>query len=379
MTQAPKTSALDDETGMVAESTQDNGAGRAGKELESAVETPQHIPVIEITDPKKELPVGMLLNMTVNVRCQEACDLRGGTILIGDADNHVVAEETLVAFDEKRGLSSTDSFSVQVPREPGDYTWTIVFYPFEDDTSDTDVGYEGEEAEQLPSDDASAALLETPVSLHAIVQTEYHFKAIQHITGMSVWRNTSETVPVGSDYELNIGISCIHGCSLLGQTVNIYCDGSLLASAVMEEPKAPLESLYQNTLTLAAPSEVGMSTLECRLEPQGLDLSHTSDTRKYILTTNKHAQCRLDLLVLNEEEGTPIGKASIVVRPKDGYPGYSQVDAEGKTSIGVPWGDIHIGVNLRGYLEVETDISIPEGQEVYELTMKMFTDPSLFG
>jgi hypothetical protein len=215
-------------------------------------------------------------------------------------------------------------------------------------------------------------------TLHAIVQADYSFKAIEHITGMTVWRDSTEPVSIGDDYLLNIGVSCIHGCSLLGQTVNIYCDGSLLTSVTMDEPITPLEGLYQNKVLLTAPTEVGIYTLECRLEPQGLDLSHTSETSRYVLATNKHAQCRLDLLILNLEEGTPIEKASVVVRPKDGYPGYTQADKAGKASIGVPWGETHVGASCRGYLEVETDIFIPEGQEIYELTLMMPDDPSLF-
>ncbi|MCL2757485.1 MAG: hypothetical protein FWD43_05350, partial [Coriobacteriia bacterium] len=304
------------------------------------------------------------------------------TILIGDMDDKVVAEQFLVDFDEEKGLTTTGSFNVQIPREPGEYTWAIVFYPLDSNPDDPDIDAdlnETDEFKHLASDKAPTTPEELLAPSHAIVQIDYRFKAIQHITGMTVWRDSFEPVPVGNEYLLNIGVSCIHGCSLIGQTVNVYCNGALLASAVMEEPIAPLEGLYQHKLALIAPSDVGLYTLECHLEPQGLELSHASDVRKYSLAANMLAQCRLDLQVFNEEDGPPIEKATVVVRPKDGYPGFTSTDAEGKASISVPWGDIYVGINRRGYLEVEKDISIPENLETYELTVKMLYDPSLLG
>ncbi|MDR2957233.1 MAG: hypothetical protein LBU61_03495, partial [Coriobacteriales bacterium] len=88
-------------------------------ELQSSIETQQHIPVIEIVGFKKEQPVGLVVDLAVDVSCKEGCDLRGGVILIGDTNNQVITEQLLVEFDEFEGLSSTDSFSVQIPSEPG--------------------------------------------------------------------------------------------------------------------------------------------------------------------------------------------------------------------------------------------------------------------
>jgi len=338
----------------------------------------QHIPVIEIVDPKKEHPVGMIADMTISMCCPEGCDLGGGTILIGDADDQVIAEQTLTGFDEGEGLNTTGSFSVQIPKEPGDYTWTIVFYPPKSNTPGNDESIDANEAEGSVRAETQARLSEAPpadteaqVLLHSIAQTEYCFRAVQHLTGMSVWREGFQPVPVGEDYLLSVGVHCLHGCSLLGQTVKVYYKGDLLGSAVMGEPVPPFESLFCARIPLTAPAEVGAYTLECRLEPEGLDLLHTSNTSKYTLTTNKQSQCRLELTALNKEDGTPFNRTLFYIRPKDGYLGFVQAGEDGKASIGVPWGDVLVEANPHEYCGVRADITIPEGQEVYELTVNI--------
>ena len=338
-------------------------------EFKDMQEIPQHIPVIKIIDPRKEHPVGMVSDMTIKVRCPEGCDLRGGTILIGDANDQVVAEQTLTGYNERNGVNTTGNFFVEMPKEAGDHTWTIVFYPSECHTIDYDSNLSNSgSTDQNDFEEIEAAQ-------HAIVQAEYHFNAEQHITGMSVWRDSLEPVPMGDEYLLNVGINCMLGCSLLGQTVRIYHDGILLASAVMEEPSAPLESLYRAKVQLTAPQEVGRFTLECRFEPEELDVSHTSNILKYTLTTNKHAQCRLDLIALNEKDGMPLSYADFIVRPKDGFAGYIRSGEDGKASIGMPWGDITVEAICDEYRDASASITVPENQEVYELTLAMAWEP----
>ena len=329
----------------------------------------QHVPIIEVVNPQKEYPIGRVVDVIINARCVEGCDLGGSVILIGDADNQVVAEQTLTSFADGQGYNTTGRLDVQIPMEPGNYTWTIIFYPFESNSEDATVipikSYE-------ENGDISG---ETQIAVHSIVQTNYSFQAVQHLVGMTAWRNDSHLpVPVGDNYLLNIGVQCLHGCSLLEEKVSISHNGVVLAIAEMGIPVAPLDDLYQAKVLLTAPDEVDKFTLECRLEPKDLDSLHISSACKHILTTSKHAQCRLDLLALSKEDGTPV-EAEFIVQPKGSCSVYARADQNGKTSIGMPWGDIQIEAHCNDYGSVQTETTIPEGQEVYELSVVMPWQP----
>ena len=339
-------------------------------ESEGFTEILRHTPIIEIIESKNEHPVGLDADIAISVRCPEGCDLSGGTLNIVDENGQVIAEQTLAVFDEIDGLNTTGSFSVPIPKEPGDYTWTVTFYPLEGDAEKIDSKSAGtHDPGRSALEETQTGTEEGPVILHASAKLDYCFKAVGHLTGITVWRNNREPVTVGSEYLLYVGVGCVHGCSLLGQTVKVYQKDVLLGSMVMGEPEPPLASLYQNKIALTAPDEVGAYTLECQLELEGLDLSHNVNTAKYTLTTNMPAQCRLEIMAISEKDDTLIKKTFVVVRPKGGYPAYIQSGEDGKASIGVPWGDVHIEASPNEHDGVKADITIPEGQEVFELTL----------
>jgi len=345
--------------------------------------TSQHIAIIEIVDPKTEYPVGLVADLTINVSCPEGCDLGGGTILIGDENDQVLAEQILTHFDEGDGLNTTGSFSVQIPKEAGTHCFTIVFYPAESDSADADASISVESPEPgdavLPSPEPGDAVFSSPekneAALHAIVQIEYSFEAVGHVTGMAAWRSNSNPVPVGNEFVLNVGIKCIHGCKTPGQKIGIYLDNEQLATVDLLEPEPPLTGLYKNQVTLTAPAEVGTYVLECRVEPDGLDLLHASNTHPYSLSTTPQPQCQLEITTLRKNDGAPVEHAYIVIIPKDGFSGQVRTNAEGRATIGVARGEQQIRVVCDDYLSVIEDIMIPEGQEVFELTFEMLHTP----
>ena len=373
----------------------------AGSEDPDAANS-QHVVSIEVIEPKSEYPVGLPAEMTIGLSCPEGCDLRGGTILVGDANDQVLAEQTITCFDEAKGLSTTDCFIVQIPKEPGTHSFTIIFFPAESDRLGSDRAESAPaESDRLGSAPAGSAPSETDVSanagtddgsteeksaarfspeatalaLHAITQTEYRFEAVGHITGMAAWRDDPNPVPVESEYVLNVGIKCVHGCQTPGQKVSIYHDDRLLATVDMLDPVPPLTGLFQNRVTLTAPAEVGTCMLECRIEPENLDLLHAFNAHPYALTTVAQPQCRLDLTAVKMSEGTPVDGAIIIVIPKDGYSGQVRTGADGKASIGVAWGEQQLRATCNDYQTVVQDITIPKGQEALELTLEMLYCP----
>ena len=74
---------------------------------------------------------------------------------------------------------------------------------------------------------------------------------------------------------------------------------------------------------------------------------------------------------LPEQSGSPVKFADFYVQPKDSIAEYVRADEDGKAVVDVVWGDITIEANEDDHKPALADITIPEGQEVYELTLTL--------
>ena len=344
-------------------------------------EISQHLIQIEIVNPKTEYPVGIITSMKINVHCSEGCDVSGGTILIGDTEDRIIAEQSLTQFNKKQNVSTTGSFDVQIPNEMGEHVWNIIFYPLASDSSDSDSdndfdsnfdGDSGGDPGSILEDDGLVSPIETEsTALHAIAQIEYRFTTIPHYTRISMWLDSLDPVPVGEDYMVNIDINCVHDCLLYGQKLSIYQDDVLVATTEIKEPETPDKKPNVTRIQLTAPEKVGMSVLECRLEPEGADLAHKLSTHRLFLKTNKPAQCRLHLMALDKRDNSPIEYAYFLAIPEGGFSKFARADIKGNAHIDVPWGNVYVEVSQDDFVVTRKDIVIPEGQEEYDLTLIM--------
>jgi len=350
----------------------------------------QHIVVIEVDELNEDYRVEDVAEMNIHVSCPEGCDLRGGTILIGDSSDQVITEQILTYFDDELRLNYTGVFSVQIPTQTGSHNWTIIFFPREqasDDVCEKDVvlygagdGVDTSVDTSVKSGDigkaGQAALEDSETGLHTIAQIEFHFEVLPHKTSMIVWRDDSMPMPVGNEYQIRVGVRCFKGCSLLGQRVSLYQDDSFVANFGLLEPIAPHLDFYQNEVTLSAPSKVGAYTLFFMFEPYGLEISHYPSSFLYTLTTTKQPQCRLELSAINAETGAPVDNAEFTVEPKNGYKGMVQGDTNGKASVDVAWGEYRIKVVREDYQDFLCDITIPEDTDVFEHISELICQPA---
>ena len=356
-------------------------------------EEAEHIVQIEIVKPPKTYAVGMLADMEIVVSCPEKCDLVGGTVLIGDADDQIIAEQYLEEFVEQAGANSTGVFQVPIPAEPGQYVWNILFYPPEDlfddgiENVDDSLPFEAGAAELIPETDGlpseGAGLIpknanQPPATLapHAIVQAEYSFTAAQHITGMAVWRDSNPII-VGSEFELNVGINCLEKCSLLGQKVNLYLNDELLATLKMGEPQAPRNGLYFATARLTAPDEVAVYTIDCRMEPEGLELLHKPVTSSYSFATGLAPQVRLRVYVGDIDSGEPIDDVHLTARAEGGFPYRARTNEAGEAWMDLPWGDYKVQATTVDHRDTSGNINLVEGMESAELRLEMIYFPDI--
>jgi hypothetical protein len=341
---------------------------------ETGLDLDEHVAVIEIVDPPSRFPVGLTTELEIFIRCPEACDLTGGVVLIGDADDQVVAELYLEEFLASEGVNTTGKFEVLIPSEVGEHTWNIYFFPADD--ADLEAAAEANDQGGALVDEAIAPFSPdaAPQFLHAIVQAQFTFTTTQHLTGMAVWRE-SLPVTIGTEFELNIGINCVEHCSLLGQNVNVYLDEQLLATVPMGEPEAPRNGLFFKTVTLRAPEEIGSYQLTCKMEPEGLELLHAPAQSVYSFTTALQPECLLTVTVLEEKSEKPVDGANISVRIKGSYPYHGRSDEAGQATFNLPWGEYRVGSICADYRDSEETINLTEDMKNADVTLHMYYDP----
>jgi hypothetical protein len=191
-------------------------------------------------------------------------------------------------------------------------------------------------------------------------------------------RREYQPVETGADYVITVGAECLAGCSLLGQSVNVFCEDELLATAELGAATGTSTKLYQVAITLSAPDSVGLYELRCCLDPEGLGLAHTSNECKHYVTTRLPSQCRLDITVVDSESSNPVADVSLTVRPTEGYPSWWRTDSEGKASIDAAWGEYTVSTNRENYGDTIASVLLPEGQELIELTLPLeYQEPAI--
>jgi hypothetical protein len=191
---------------------------------------------------------------------------------------------------------------------------------------------------------------------------------------MAVWRDLVP-VTVDTDFEINVGINCVEGCSLLGQSVNLYLDDELVSTVVMGQPVAPREGLFWAVAKLRAPKEIGLYKVFCRMEPEGLELQHAPVETTFVFTTDLPAQARLHVTCLDLKRGIPVSGADINVRATGGYPYRLRANDQGESWIDLPYGEYRIGAICAEYQDVEKMVTLSEGVLVLEVTLQLPYDP----
>ncbi|MDR3052265.1 MAG: hypothetical protein LBU48_00185 [Coriobacteriales bacterium] len=342
-------------------------------------DTLEHIAVIEIVEPKKTYPIGIETDLIIQVRCPEHCNLSGGILLIGDESDQIIAEQYLTCFDKEHGVNTTGAFPVQIPTEPGTYTWTVAFFPKGDGSADDEDASTSEDGAAAGGarESVSAGTGIAAAVTHAAVQAEFCFTANKHVTGMTVHREY-QPVEIGKNYVITVGVECLTGCSLLGQKVEVFCQDELLATAELQEPVGISPKLYRAEITLTAPDTLGLYELRCCVKPEGLGLAHTANECLHYLTTGLASQCRIAITAVDAESLKPLADVSLTSRPAGGYPSLCCTDSAGRASIDAPWGEITLTASCENYEYAKEKVTLPEGQTAVEFTLPMEYHAPLF-
>ncbi len=149
-----------------------------------------------------ELYAGSNIMLKVVVACPFNCNLQGGQVRIFDNSGAVVEQIKLLPFDGI--VNETDEFSVRVPTQPGEYTWTTVFMA---------QGKEG--------------------ILHEESSTPFSFSVKPHVTSIQVWDVPSPIV-LNAAFRVKIGVQCSGGCDLTGKEIEIRdYEGVMVATRLL--------------------------------------------------------------------------------------------------------------------------------------------------
>ncbi len=272
------------------------------------------------------------LSLQVIVSCALGCDLRGGSVEIVDGDT-VLEHIEITSFDEAG--NSTDEFTLQIPKEPGEYTWTAV--------------YSANEEEEI---------------LHESSSVTFSFTAKSHVIGLSSWDMPFPVVQ-GSDFKVKVGAGCSGGCRLAGELIEVYDQqGTQIAASILgEEPWQGTAALYWTELELRAPDEEGFHKWELRFPKPSVEPQHVETALPFTFRTAKAPEHEVTVEVIHYREKTPVKKAAIMIHSNGTtYRGYS--DSTGVAKVSVPKGEYSLSVTAHDYklwqktIEVSDDLSV---------------------
>jgi hypothetical protein len=281
-----------------------------------------------VEPPLPRVYAGCDIALQVNVSCSLACDLRGGMVEIL-AQDAVLAQVELTSFDDDDAVNQTDVFILTAPTEPGEYTWTAVFGPKEEE--------------------------DTP---HVSASASFTFIVEVHKLTLSSW-DMPFPVIVGSRFTLKAGARCTGDCKLAGEQIMLYDQqGVLLAAGVLgEEPLKGTAGVYWTELESDAPGEAGVYEWELKFSQPDRAPAHDDASHTIVFRAARPPEHLLTIEVISDIEKTPVVKALVVVT-SEGVSYRAWSDDVGMVSFNVPKGEYRLMITAEDHVALDTKDTI---------------------
>lgn len=273
--------------------------------------------------PPAEVDAGIDVPLKVSASCPSKCNLQGSKVRIVDGEGAVVKDVELVSFD--REASETDEFIVKVPVEPGSYTWTALFLPYE--------------SEEVQHEQSSAP---------------FTFTVKPHLISMATW-DIPLPATKGGEFTVMIGAKCSADCSLAGLPFVVRSDeGKQVTTGQLgDEPLPQTSGLYWSEQELVAPDEEGLYTWTVECLASELELPHQVSSSSFRLKTVRPPDRIVTVEVIDKERKTPIKNASVFVHPYR-----SSTDEHGIAKIEVTEDKHELYVKMQDYLPFQTTVEV---------------------
>jgi hypothetical protein len=296
--------------------------------------------------PPAEVDAGADIVLKVKASCPAGCDLRGRVIDVVTPDGAVVAGSALADFADN--ANETTEFAFRAPGEVGEYSWTLVFAPYE-----------------------TEGLVHTEASLPIVVRT------MAHDTSLAVWGVPSPIV-IDQPFRAHVGATCSSGCDLEGKEIQI-CDetgASIARGKFGATPWNGTRALYWTEVDLVAPAKEGATSRSVSFAPTEMRLPHGAASARFGFETVRAPQYSVAVKVVEKDSGAPIEDAQVRLGVY-----FACSDQTGLARVALPQGTYDLDVLKTGYeapsrvldvngdltLEVEAAVIPPENPDAYWL------------
>jgi hypothetical protein len=272
--------------------------------------------------------------MKVRLVCDPPDKCVGRVAEIRDESGKTAVAAELETFEGN--ASETDWFTVKVPDEPGDYTWSAV------------VSFPGE----TPSE----------------TTTQIHFTVRAHEMNLVIW-DVPSAVVTGETFLVHVGMKCSSTCALAGHAFEVLdATGTIVASGRLREDAWPrTQALHFAQVELQAPEATGRQEWTIRVTESCDRLPHAAACATFGLVFVSPPECLLAVEAIDRETRQPITDARIVVHP------YRTVaDTQGRGQIRLPRGEYTLFVARRNYLPTRLPVAVTEDLRV---TAELMLEP----
>ncbi|MDR1013917.1 MAG: hypothetical protein LBL86_02930 [Coriobacteriales bacterium] len=298
-----------------------------------------------VEPPLPRVYAGSDIALQVKVSCSLACDFRGGMVEIL-AQDAVLTQVELSSFDDDDAVNQTDVFILAAPTEPGEYTWTAVFEPQEEEN--------------------------TP---HVPVSASFTFIVEAHMLTLSSW-NVPFPVIMGSKFTLKAGARCVGDCKLAGEQIMLYDQqGVLLATGVLgEEPLEGTAGVYWTELELDAPDEAGVYEWELKFSQPDRAPAHDDASHAVVFRAARPPEHLLTIEVTCDFEKIPVVNAWVAVT-SEGVSYRAASDDAGMVSFNVPKGEYRLLITAEDHVALDSKDTIAvDGDQTVKIVMKYELD-----
>ena len=315
-----------------------------------------------VKPPLPRVYAGSDIALQVTVSCSLGCDLRGAMVKILDQDA-VLTQVELTSFNDDGALNQTDVFTLTAPTEPGEYTWTAVLEPKEEENTLPLLEPNEEEENTLPVLEPKEEFEPTEEfepkeeenTLHMPVSATFTFIVEQHMISLSSW-DLPYPVVIGSKFTLKAGARCVGDCKLASEQISLYDQqGTLLVTGILgEEPRENTVGVYWTELEVDAPSEIGVYRWELRFSRPDRPMAHEDASRIVVFRAARPPEHLLTIELMCDFEKIPVVKALVAVTSDNvSYRGYS--DSAGKVTFNVPKGEYHLLATADDHAALDPD------------------------
>jgi hypothetical protein len=281
-----------------------------------------------VTPPLPRVYAGGDIALQVAVSCSLACDLRGAMVEIL-AQDAVIAQVEISSFDNDDAVNQTDVFILTAPTEPGEYIWTAVFEPKEEENT-----------------------------LHMPVSASFTFIVEPHMITLSSW-DLPFPVIVGSKFTLKAGAKCLGNCKLAGEQITLYDQqGTLLATGILgKEPHKDTVAMYWTELELDAPGETGVYEWELKFSQPDRLPAHDDASHAIVFRTARPPEHLLTIEVISDIEKVPVVNALVAVT-SEGISYRAWSDNAGTVTFNVPKGEYRLLITADDHLALDPEDTI---------------------